>query len=74
MSHPDPTKEYGENEIGCPVCKGSGAIKAPKTKSDLSQGRRIAAQTLRTKGYSLREIATLLNLKSPNSVVWLLKK
>lgn len=53
----------------CPVCKGKGCLPPPRSADrDLSKERTEMAKTLRSAGYSYRQIGKFLGLKSPRSV------
>jgi hypothetical protein len=58
----------------CPLCNGSGEIKLPSHRQKLMAEKKNAAKALRSKGYSIREIMTIMKYKSPRSVVTLLNK
>ena len=58
----------------CPICKGSGSVeKAAHTAEPRIRRRSEIAKTLRSEGYSIREIMALMGYKSTNSVSILLK-
>lgn len=58
----------------CPYCSGSGEIEPPEFKNKLLEEKKLAAQTLRSQGYSIREIMRIMNYKSPRSVHILIHK
>lgn len=61
----------------CVACKGSGKIKPPKPKNYIKDNEgqmKKAAHALRKTGYTLREIATILGYKNPQSIAHLLNK
>ena len=63
--------------VKCPICKGSGRIKAPKfqqKKSIRIIANRTMATLLKKEGYSLREIQKFLGYKSCRSAAVLLEK
>lgn len=63
----------------CPVCGGSGKWEAPahllpeQLVVDKMEIKRTIAQTLQSKGYSIRQIMKALDYKSPRSVQILLQ-
>lgn len=64
-----------ENNIICPICNGSGNL--PETYSHRKLrliDKKVMANLLRDKGYSIREIMRFLQYKSPRSVHELVKK
>lgn len=56
----------------CPICKGSGQLHEPNIRKNIDRTHII--HILRKEGYSIRQIASLVNLRSPNSVAYILKK
>lgn len=63
----------------CVVCKGVGEIKSPALKTrnnkyDKDGEMKKAAEKLRTKKYTLREIAEILGYNHPQSIANLLNK
>jgi hypothetical protein len=58
----------------CPFCNGVGEIEAPEFKNKLLEEKRLAANTLREQGYSIREIMRIMKYKSPRSVHILIQK
>lgn len=58
----------------CPTCKGHGEIEKPgNTIVSRQRRRKEIAKTLRSEGYSIREIMALMSYKSTNSVSKLLE-
>lgn len=60
------------NFISCPICEGTGKLKAPKDKR--APTNRIMAELLKEQGYTIRQIMEFLKYKSPRSVTYLLDK
>jgi len=61
----------------CVACKGVGKIKPPKPNQyikDIDGKMSKGAKKLRARGYTLREIASILRYKHPQSVQHLLNK
>lgn len=64
-----------DKNIKCPICDGTGNIKAPKNSTEARKRRQSeVANKLRSEGYTIREIMALLGYKSTTSVQLLLKK
>jgi len=62
----------GENK-SCVACNGSGKVSPPKSTTrkwfhDNDGEFKIAAAKLKKAGYTLREIAKMLNIKHPQTV------
>lgn len=64
----------GKKAVECPICKGSGKIKKPKTYADTVKLKERAAKALYESGFSIRAIQSFMNYKSPRGVTYLLKK
>lgn len=62
-----------ENNIDCPVCKGSGKVESPRPKKEMDAMVK-RAKSLKKAGFSFREIMKLLGYKSTRSVAYLLEK
>jgi hypothetical protein len=62
------------SDIRCPICKGSGLIKAPKTTAENIDLKAKAAKLLREQGFSIRAIMVFMHYKSPRAVSYLLER
>lgn len=61
--------------IKCPVCLGKGEVEKPSQNVQARKRRQSdVANTLRSEGYTIREIMALMGYKSTNSVAILLNK
>jgi hypothetical protein len=67
----------GKNKNRCKACKGEGLLNPPKPNKaiyDTDGENQATAQVLRDYGYTLREIASILGYKHPQSIQHLLNK
>lgn len=55
-----------EEQDKCPICGGKGVLTRPRKKALADRAHLV--ELLSAKGYSYREIAKVLNLKSTNAV------
>lgn len=72
-----PVCKGGKDRHKCVACKGEGFLTAPKPNKSVydKDGRmKKAAHSLRDYGYTLREIASILGYKHPQSIANLLNK
>ena len=61
-----------EDQIKCPICNGRGKLKITSKFIKPNLEKIKIAKALRKAGYSLREIAKLMNINHPQSIQHLL--
>ena len=59
-------------DLICPICRGSGKLKAPHQKQKFMREKEVTANNLRKLNYSIREIMDIMGYKSPRSIQVLL--
>jgi len=63
-----------QEKCKCPTCGGSGSVNRIVVKPvGLTDTNRPLAKKLRKKGYTIRQIASMLGYKNPGSITNLLK-